>query len=603
MKKINLFSIKSLSKLICVLTIIIYGILIFAFPYGNLLSYDVFGYYLYLPQTFIYNDPGISDLTKINEIIEIYHNTPTLYQVAPIENGNHIPMYSSGMAILYSPFFFIGHVVAYFFGYPQDGFSYPYIISFAIGYFVYTIIAIFLIRKILLFYFSETITSLTLIILFFGTNFYQIAIGGLGMPHMYLFVLFSLVVILTRNWYSKPRITVAFLLGVIIGLMSISRPTEFIIIIIPIFYGINNLGEIKERFQFLFRNKTHVILLVTGIFLISLIQLIYWKVYTGSFFFYSYSNPGEGFNFTNPQIINFLFSFRKGWFIYTPIMFIALFGFYKLYKLKHPMYYPILIFLILNIYILASWSCWWYAGSFSQRSVVQSYPLMTILIAALLISIISASNIKKVISLFLVSALIYLNIFQTWQIHNGIIDPFRMTRSYYFAVFGKNHVPDGAQNLLLINRSVDGSENFSDTTNYHGKWIINKEYSANFYIDGQSVYTDALEIPYYKITNKDHAWLEVFCEYKIIDSSSNFQPAIVRTFTNQYGKAYKYSAVDLLEDKYQTLNGDWIIHKSQYLTPEVRSQNDKFAVYLWIQGEGKLLIKSIKVRAFETVNH
>lgn len=602
MIKINHYTIRSLSKLICVLTIIIYGILIFAFPYGNLLSYDVFGYYLYLPQTFIYNDPGISDLSSINEIIEIYNNSPTLYQVAPIENGNHIPMYPSGMAILYSPFFFIGHLLAYLFGYPQDGFSYPYILSFAIGYFVYTIIAICLIRKILLLYFSEIITSLTLIILFFGTNFYQIAIGGIGMPHMYLFVLFSLVIILTHNWYTKPRFSIAFLLGLIIGLMSITRPTEFIIIIIPIFFGIKSLGEVKERFHFLFTNKTHVILLASGIFLISLIQLIYWKVYTGNFFFYSYSNPGEGFNFTNPQIFNFLFSFRKGWFIYTPIMFIALFGFYKLYKIKHPMYYPILIFLIINIYILASWSCWWYAGSFSQRSVVQSYPLMAILIASLLISILCAAKIKKIISLFLVSALMYLNIFQTWQIHNGIIDPFRMTRSYYFAVFGKDHVPDGAQDLLLINRLVDGSENFSDTSNYHGRWIIQKEYSANYYIDGVNIYTDALEIPYYNITNKDHAWLEVYCEFKIIDSSTNFQPAVVRTFTNHKGEAYKYSAIDLLSNNHHTINGNWIIHRSQYLTPEVRSINDKFAVYLWIQGEGKLLIKSIKVRAYEPVN-
>ena len=57
----------------------------------NIFSWDVFGYYLYLPLTFIYHDLGIRDVSIVNEIIEKYHNTGTFYQALPAgDTGNMI---------------------------------------------------------------------------------------------------------------------------------------------------------------------------------------------------------------------------------------------------------------------------------------------------------------------------------------------------------------------------------------------------------------------------------------------------------------------------------------------------------------------------------
>ena len=49
----------------------------FSFLPINALSWDVFGYYLYLPATFIYHDLGLKDVSIIHEIIEKYNNTAT----------------------------------------------------------------------------------------------------------------------------------------------------------------------------------------------------------------------------------------------------------------------------------------------------------------------------------------------------------------------------------------------------------------------------------------------------------------------------------------------------------------------------------------------
>ncbi|MBK6776976.1 MAG: hypothetical protein IPG74_14450 [Flavobacteriales bacterium] len=59
---------------------------------------------------------------------------------------------------------------------------------------------------------------------------------------------------------------------------------------------------------------------------------IYWKVYAGSFFWDSYQNPGEGLDIFYPHIHNFLFSFRKGWLLYSPLIALALLGFIPLWR-------------------------------------------------------------------------------------------------------------------------------------------------------------------------------------------------------------------------------------------------------------------------------
>ena len=67
---------------------------------------------------------------------------------------------------------------------------------------------------------------------------------------------------------------------------------------------------------------------------IASIQLGYWKYTSGKFIInpYGASNAGEGLELLNPHLLEVLFSFRKGWFIYTPLMLFTLVGFKELYK-------------------------------------------------------------------------------------------------------------------------------------------------------------------------------------------------------------------------------------------------------------------------------
>src|SRR6188508_2641378 len=80
--------------------------------WANVLGWDVLSYYLYLPFTFIYNDPGLINQSVVEHIFQIYHPSGTFYQAFHLPNGNWISTYTLGFAILFMPFFFIAHLWA-----------------------------------------------------------------------------------------------------------------------------------------------------------------------------------------------------------------------------------------------------------------------------------------------------------------------------------------------------------------------------------------------------------------------------------------------------------------------------------------------------------
>jgi len=126
--------------------IIVFVIILFiistnlVFSPNNILSWDVFGYYLYLPLKFIYNDLGIQNSSLIQNIIEKYQSTSTFYQVMPNSSGGFVMIYTMGLSFFYAPFFFIGHVIALNSNYVADGFSAPYQYSIFIGGIIYSIL-------------------------------------------------------------------------------------------------------------------------------------------------------------------------------------------------------------------------------------------------------------------------------------------------------------------------------------------------------------------------------------------------------------------------------------------------------------------------------
>ena len=594
-------------------------IVIFNFLYipTNILSWDVFGYYLYLPCLFIYNDLGLNDVSVIHNIIEQYNSSATFYQAVQLPSGDWVMRYQMGMAILYSPAFFIGHLVALIGGYTADGFSSPYQYSVFIENIIVTIIGIFIMRKLLLKFFNEKVTAVVLIILVIGTNFFyhNAFYGANAMNHNYLFTLYALLIWITIKWHETYKFKYIIFLGLVIGIITLSRPPEIICVLIPVLWGIKNKASFLEKFELIKQKKYQIITCALIILFIGFLQLFYYKLYTGKFIFYSYGgNAGEGFEFLSPYIFSFTFSFRKGWLLYTPILIFSIIGFYFLYKRNKSIFFSLFLFFIVNLYIVSSWSTWWGGETFSQKNVIQSYAILAFPLGYFITYLNERKKYIKAIFYIIFCLLIILNLFQTWQILHGVLHPSRMTKAYYFTIFGKTSVSEEDKKLLIIERSYSYEEEFKNPEDYNKRIFDfisfednnnnNSHYSDSIahsdsysmVLDSNFCFSTGIAAKYKDITDKDHVWIRASVYiYPVIDIKENPSTLVV-TFQHK-GFNYKYRTVNT-EDLNLKLN-EWNKISMDYMTPFPRSKNDNLNVYLWHRGKNKIYIDDLKVEVFE----
>ncbi len=588
----------------------------FQSPPSNPISWDTFGYYLYLPMTFIYHDTGIKHKDKIDKIFDKYDPSSTFYQATKIYNGNWIMKYSMGMAFFYSPAFFAGHLAAKLFNYPADGFSKPYQTALIINSFLFFMLGLFYIRKVLLLFFNDGIVTLLLILLFFGTNYFSYVVYSGEIVHNYLFTMYALIIWFTYKWHNSHRKTDMFFLSITIGFSTLARPTELISILIPLLWNVKGRKSFYEKVKLFSHYYKHILLFILTLAIIGSFQVVYWKIYTGHFLFYSYVNPGEGFEWLWPYTLKVLFSFRKGWLIYTPMMIFALWGFYYLYKEKKEIFFSLFIFFLINLYIVSSWSCWWYAQCFGQRSMVQSYAVLLIPFGYFLKNVLQKKSYLKFI--FTLFALFFttLNLFQIWQIRHHILSSDRMTLPYYLKTFGKTKVNDEDKKLLLVQRNFNGKpEHLNNKQDYQrtilkvfnfeqkGKHITTK-YSHSgkqaLQMDSTIKFSPAYKIQYKKLTSKNYAWIRVSFWVYPVHPLSETPVSLIISF-QFHGKNYKYRGIDLNKpelSKNIELN-KWNKITMDYLTPEVRRQTDNLITYIWYRGKKDIYFDDFKVTEFE----
>ena len=387
---------------------------------------DIVDYYGYLPATFIYGD-----VTLVHPNSKINTYSPTLwYHTTP--EGKKVFKTSMGMAMLYSPFFFIAHIYANYTDVVPDGYSTPYKFAICMSSLFYFLIGLIFLAKTLRLFFSKNITAITLLLIVLGTNLFYYTVIAIGMPHTYLFCLVSMLTYVMLRFYEKPTIINSLLIGLLSGLVVLIRPSMIVFVFFALLVNITSLADLKNRLTFCISNFRFILLLLFIAFIVWLPQFYYWKIASGNYLFYSYTD--EGFFFNDPQLFNSLFSFRKGWLIYTPLMVFSIVGLMIMLKNKNKLSLAILVTVSSYIYINSSWWCWWFGGSFGQRPMIDVYPLLAIGLAYFITFISDKNKVVKTVSATLLVAISGLNLFQTRQAHEGILHHDSMTKEAYIKI-------------------------------------------------------------------------------------------------------------------------------------------------------------------------
>ncbi len=406
----------------------------------RVIEWDVHSYYAYLPAIFIYKDIELDDSD--------YSDGQGYYLFWPgeLENGEKIIKTTMGVAWLYAPFFFLSHAYATISDHEANGWSPPYKIGLLIAALFYLTIGLLVIRKILeRLGFNDITIALTILLLGTGTNLFFYSSHSGSMSHVFSFFLITLFIHKTIHWYERRSWSDTISIGLLIGLISLIRPTNALIIVFFALYGISSPAMIWRRVEMYWSRWPEILTMALLALLIWLPQLYYWNYITGSYLFNSYM--GERFYFDRPKITEGLFGFRKGWFIYTPIMALATIGLVFLRKNLEHLRIAIVTFLVLLIYITFSWWCWWYGGSFGQRSMVDFYSLMSIPLAAF-IGRIMLKPVLMIVAFPIMAFLIWLNVFQTYQYEVGAIHHDAMTFKAYIGTFGSMEPLTGSEPFL-----------------------------------------------------------------------------------------------------------------------------------------------------------
>jgi hypothetical protein len=389
---------------------------------------DANGYYVYLPAIFIYQD--LEHLGFVNQMPEQFDRKYFLY---PSARGGYMTKYSPGVAILEAPFFLVAHALAPALGYEASGYSPPYRLAVAIAGLFYSCLGIWILSLVLARYFRHETVLLTAALLLFGTMFLFYILFQPALTHNFVFVALALELWFLERWIRSQSITDLFGAGACTGFATLIRPTEVLIGLVLLGYVLALRPKGKNLFAYLISQIGPLLGAAAGFVLFILPVFAYWKYATGNWVAYTYSD--EGFYFDRPwQIWYGLFGFRKGWFIYTPMLFLAAWGMWGLVKSQQfrPFVQGLLWYLPFNLFIVLSWYGWWYGGCFGNRALVPALALAAYPLAWLL-----ENSRKPLLTYALAGFFVLLNAFQSFQYQRQILHMDGMTWRAYFYIFGK----------------------------------------------------------------------------------------------------------------------------------------------------------------------
>lgn len=443
---------------------------------------DGAGYYAYLPAIFIYDDLqyGFCDPKNASHPDVLAANAQ-LFTNRTV-SGKAINKYFIGTAILESPFFFIACAVAPMFGYEADGYSFPFQLAIAIAAIFYTLFGLDQLRRLLnkrgL---PEYVQALVILLLFLGTNLYQYAMEDPGMSHVYSFAMVAWFLNLSHDLFHNPKKYSLLWVALALAAVLIIRPVNGLVILaLPLVAGSG--ANLREGIRFSLANRRALAYSFAAVVFIVFLQLLVYYQTVGSWIVDSYN--GEHIDFTNPFLLDVLFSWRKGFLIYTPLMIFAFAGVFLLKTNFERIAF--LVFFLPVLWLISSWEQWWYGGGFGMRPFIDFYPVMAIPLATLVYAI-ARTWWARIVFTPVIVLLVTVNLIQHYQLAIGILPYDGLNEQRYERLFletdpgyrfiydpgvlAAHTMPDNAQ--LVSSRT----RTFEEDTTWHtiSWWAITNE--------------------------------------------------------------------------------------------------------------------------------
>jgi hypothetical protein len=342
---------------------------------GSPIRADAVGYYIYLPAILIDHDVGLTRTLERSVPGGVDQS-----DFRPVRDG-YVDQHQTGEAIMLAPFFGAGELAALATGARRDGFSRPYQVAAAAGGLFYALVGLGALGLLLLRWFDRSTVLATLAAVTFGTNLFHYATYDAVYSHVFSFALVALVLVATLALVDHPTVVRAGALGLPLGLVTAVRPTNLLAALFPLCAVRGVVRRLRSE------PGPRLWLLAAAAaaaFVIPIVpQLLYWHAVTGHLITNAYGGSPR-LDVLHPFLADVAFSVRKGLFFWTPVLALAVAGVPLLRRYAPAFFLPALVFLPVHFWLVASWTEWWYGGSFGQRSFVDVLPVYALGLAALI---------------------------------------------------------------------------------------------------------------------------------------------------------------------------------------------------------------------------
>jgi hypothetical protein len=407
---------------------------------SNRITVDAPSYYTYLPAFIIHGDP---DLKFIDQDRSYYRDKIWFYT---LPDGKRLIKHPPGISVMLSPFFSAAHLIAKASDSDTRGYSLLYQNFCTAGVLFYFFLGLFFLRRILIRFFSDASAAVTLLVIVLATNLLWYASAEALMPHAISFSLVSASVWYFLRWLDADQRRFLLVFALLFGLTVLVRPLALSLSVFFLCFAIIHDGGVSCFFD---RLKKQVPSLLWAVLVFGLIispQLLYWRHISGKWILDVYMD--EHFVFGSPQFFPFLFSFRKGLFVYSPVLLLMVPGLFVLYKRSATWFWSVLLIFCASVLLLSSWWAWSYGISWGMRPMIDYYPFLCIAICAIIDRFLTTGAWIKILLVTAVSLCTVLNLFQTWQYSKGLIHYDDMTRAAYFKGFLQTSERRGWRDLL-----------------------------------------------------------------------------------------------------------------------------------------------------------
>ena len=333
---------------------------------------DGWGYYLPLPAIFVYGDPHLAFLNRLDLASDVLHYrfSDGQWQGLHVHGVGYVDKYAFGTAVLQLPFFLIALLISHFRYVSINGFEAPFQLACGISGAFYFGLGSFLIFRTCRLRYDVLPSALALAIVILGSNILHYASTEGSFSHVYGYCLVAALMYLTVSHAESeepPSLGAFVLFGALMGLAVVTRPTNAVYSLLFIVFA----GRTPMR---ILLTRTVAALLASAI--TASPQMMWWYVMTGQPIYYSYE--GEGFNFASPQLMNYMFSIRKGLFFWHPLYLLMILALVAGLA-RRPLESAVsLLIVIVAIYAGASWHDFSFGHSFGSRNSIELLPLLAV---------------------------------------------------------------------------------------------------------------------------------------------------------------------------------------------------------------------------------